>query len=103
METNNRPADPLAKGTLATAKQSFKDLFIWDQRVVVTNDHGEEYCEWQKPEPLKNPVSLFAQLSFKDWLYFLVGFLAWVCLSSVISAIYNLPLISNSPHGMTRC
>lgn len=77
MAITNRPADPLAKGTLATAKQGFKDLFIWDQRVVVRNDYGEEHCEWQKPEPLKNPISLFAQLKLKDWLYFLVGFLAW--------------------------
>lgn len=73
----NRPADALARGTLATAKQGLKDLFIWDQRVVVRNDYGEEHCEWQKPEPLKNPFSLFAQLRLKDWLYFIVGFLAW--------------------------
>ena len=77
MASTNRPADPLAKGTLATAKQGLKDLFIWDQRVVVRNDYGEEHCEWQKPEPLKNPFSLFAQLRLKDWLYFVVGFLAW--------------------------
>lgn len=77
MESTNRPADPLAKGTLATAKQGLKDLFTWDQRVVVRNEYGEEHCEWQKPEPLKNPISLFAQLSLKDWLYFIVGFLAW--------------------------
>jgi hypothetical protein len=77
MATTNRPADPLAKGTVATAKQAFKDLFIWDQRIVVSNDFGEEHCEWQKPEPLKNPISLLAQLKLKDWLYFLVGFLAW--------------------------
>jgi len=77
MATTNRPADPLAKGTFATAKQGLKDLFVWDQRIVVRNDYGEEHCEWQKPEPLKNPISLFAQLGLKDWLYFIVGFLAW--------------------------
>ncbi|KAH7092620.1 carboxylic acid transport protein [Paraphoma chrysanthemicola] len=77
MASTNRPADPLAKGTFATAKQGFRDLFVWDQRVVVTNDYGEEHCEWQRPEPLKNPISLFAQLRLKDWLYFIVGFLAW--------------------------
>lgn len=75
--SGNRPADPLAKGTLATAKQAWSDLFKWEQRVVVRNDYGEETCEWQKPEPLKNPFSLLAQLSLKDWAYFLVGFLAW--------------------------
>ncbi|KAH8626921.1 hypothetical protein IG631_18939 [Alternaria alternata] len=77
MSSTNRPADPLAKGIIPTAKQGLKDLFTWDQRVVVRNDYGEEHCEWQKPEPLKNPISLFAQLGWKDWLYFLVGFLAW--------------------------
>ncbi|OAK94129.1 carboxylic acid transport protein [Phaeosphaeriaceae sp. SRC1lsM3a] len=77
MASTNTPADPLAKGTFATAKQSFRDLFIWKQRVVVRNDYGEEHCEWQDPEPLKNPFSLFAQLRLKDWLYFIVGFLAW--------------------------
>jgi hypothetical protein len=75
--TGNRPADPLAKGTFATAKQALSDLFKWDQRVVVRNEYGEETCEWQKPEPLKNPFSLLAQLSLKDWAYFLVGFFAW--------------------------
>jgi MFS family permease len=77
MASTNEPADPLAKGTLATAKQAWKDLFIWKQRVVVTNDYGEEHTEWQTPEPLKNPFSLLAQLSAKDWLYFVVGFSAW--------------------------
>jgi putative sialic acid transporter len=77
MASTNRPADPLAKGIIPTAKQALRDLFTWDQRVVVRNDYGEEHCEWQKPEPLKNPISLFAQLGWKDWLYFLVGFLAW--------------------------
>lgn len=75
--SENRPADPLAKGTFATAKQALGDLFKWDQRVVVTNAYGEQVCEWQKPEPLKNPFSLLAQLALKDWAYFLVGFFAW--------------------------
>lgn len=73
----NEPADDLAKGTLATAKQSFRDLFIWKQRVVVSNDYGETRCEWQQPEPWKNPFSLMAQLSAKDWVFFIVGWLAW--------------------------
>ncbi|KAF2010576.1 MFS general substrate transporter [Aaosphaeria arxii CBS 175.79] len=77
MATSYEPADPLAKGTLATAKQAWSDLFIWKQRVVVTNDHGETHTEWQSPEPLKNPISLMAQLKAKDWLYFIVGFCAW--------------------------
>lgn len=77
MATSYEPADPVAKGIVATARQSWSDLFKWKQRVVVTNEHGETHTEWQSPEPLKNPFSLLAQLSAKDWLYFIVGFLAW--------------------------
>ncbi|KAH7318258.1 carboxylic acid transport protein [Stachybotrys elegans] len=73
----NTPADDLAKGVIPTMKQSVKDLFIWKQRVVLTNSYGETRCEWQEPDPIQNPISLFAQLSLKDWVFFLVGFLAW--------------------------
>ena len=78
MASTYEPADPIAKGILPTAKQSLSDLFVWKQRVVVTNDFGEEHTEWQSPEPLKNPISLFAQLSLRDWVFFIVGFLAWM-------------------------
>ncbi|KAF2144966.1 uncharacterized protein K452DRAFT_265458 [Aplosporella prunicola CBS 121167] len=71
------PAEPFAKGTFATAKQAWGDLFRWKQRVVVTNEFGEERTEWQAPEPLRNPISLFAQLSLRDWIFFSVGFIAW--------------------------
>ncbi|PGH21554.1 hypothetical protein AJ80_03114 [Polytolypa hystricis UAMH7299] len=74
----NEPADPVAKGTLATAKQAWKDLFRWQMRVEVTNDLGETHCEWQDPAPLKNPISLAAKLSGKDWLCFMVGLLSWM-------------------------
>ncbi|EEB99871.1 hypothetical protein MPER_00336 [Moniliophthora perniciosa FA553] len=77
MQSTNEPAEPIAKGIFATAKQSFGDLFRWKQRVQVTNEYGETRTEWQAPEPLKNPISLFAQLSLKDWVFFLVGFCAW--------------------------
>lgn len=77
MVAQNEPADPLAKGTFATAKQSWSDLFQWKQRVVVTNDLGETMTEWQSPPPLKNPISLFMMLSGTQWLYFLVGLYAW--------------------------
>ncbi|KAJ2903300.1 hypothetical protein MKZ38_010117 [Zalerion maritima] len=73
----NEPADPIAKGVIATAKQSWKDLFIWKQRVVVRNEYGEEHCEWQDPDPLQNPFKLMGQLSLKDWVFFFVGFAAW--------------------------
>ncbi|KAL6245135.1 hypothetical protein RBB50_007910 [Rhinocladiella similis] len=76
-EIRNEPADPIVRGTFATAKQSWADLFRWKQRVAVTNEHGETYCEWQSPRPLRNPISLFAQLSARDWIFFLVGLAAW--------------------------
>lgn len=77
MESTHEPADPIAKGVIPTAIQSIQDLFTWKQRVVVTNSQGETTCEWAKPVPLKNPVSLLAQLSAKDWVFFIVGFAAW--------------------------
>ena len=77
MESIRKPADPFAKGVLATARQSWKDLFIWEQRIVVTNAYGVTSTEWARPVPLRNPISLMAQLSLRDWAFFIVGFLAW--------------------------
>lgn len=79
METPQRgePADPIVKGTFATAKQSFGDLFKWKQRTAITNDYGETYCEWRKPQPLRNPISLFMMLDFRGWSFFIVGLAAW--------------------------
>lgn len=73
----NEPADDLAKGVIATARQSWRDLFVWKQRVVVSNEYGETRCEWKQPDRIINPISLFAQLSARDWLFFVVGFCAW--------------------------
>ncbi|GAB1209730.1 hypothetical protein APSETT445_008511 [Aspergillus pseudonomiae] len=58
-------------------QQAWGDLFKWKQRVVVTNEYGETRTEWQEPDPIKNPISLFAQLSARDWVFFLVGLTAW--------------------------
>lgn len=77
MESTHEPADPVAKGILPTAKQSWHDLFNFKQRVVVTNELGETTTEWARPVPLRNPISLLAQLSGRDWLFFIVGFAAW--------------------------
>lgn len=75
---SNEIADPIAKGIIPTARQSFKDLFIWKQRVEVTNEYGEtSHAEWTAPEPIRNPISLMAQLSARDWLFFIVGLAAW--------------------------
>ena len=77
MESTGREAEPIAKGTLASAKQSFRDLFRWEQRVQITNEYGEYRTEWQRPLPLQNPFSLFASLSPSGWLFFIVGFASW--------------------------
>ncbi|PIG80576.1 carboxylic acid transport protein [Aspergillus arachidicola] len=77
MSTTNEPAEPIPTGILATAKQAWGDLFKWKQRVVVTNEYGETRTEWQEPDPIVNPISLFAQLGARDWVFFLVGLTAW--------------------------
>ncbi|KAI1098398.1 carboxylic acid transport protein [Jackrogersella minutella] len=77
MAHGNEPADPLARGIFATARQSWGDLFRWKQRVVVANEIGESHTEWHSPERLRNPISLFMMLTAKDWIYFLVGLFAW--------------------------
>lgn len=77
MASNNQDAEPLARGTIPTMKQSWADLFRWRQRVTITNEYGEITTEWQSPEPLQNPISLLMQLKTRNWLFFVVGFLAW--------------------------
>ncbi|EPS30701.1 hypothetical protein PDE_05653 [Penicillium oxalicum 114-2] len=74
---SNEPAEPIPKGIVATARQSFADLFVWKQRVEITNEFGETRAEWQAPEPIQNPIGLMAQLSARDWVFFLVGLAAW--------------------------
>lgn len=44
---------------------------------MLQNEYGEYRTEWQRPLPLKNPISLFRQLTGQGWLYFIVGFAAW--------------------------
>ncbi|MCJ1253534.1 hypothetical protein MMC24_001346 [Lignoscripta atroalba] len=75
--SSHEAAEPIVKGTFATAKQAFADLFRWRQRVAIINEDGETHTEWQSPEPLQNPIKLFAQLSARDWVFFLVGLSAW--------------------------
>ncbi|PGG97682.1 MFS transporter, SHS family, lactate transporter [Blastomyces parvus] len=75
--SGNERAEPIAKGILPTAKQALGDLFRWKMRVEVTTAEGETYCEWQDPPRFRNPFSLCAQLSARDWLFFGVGLFAW--------------------------
>ncbi|MBE3043286.1 MFS transporter [Candidatus Bathyarchaeota archaeon] len=73
----NTPADPLAKGVIPTARQALSDLFVWNQRVVLTNEHGETRCEWKQPDRVQNPITLFRMLSAKGWIMFMCGLAAW--------------------------
>jgi hypothetical protein len=90
-------AEPWPKGTLATAKQGFSDMFTWKQRTQVYNDYGESHFVWQNPEKPKNPFKLFAQLSAKGWLFFIVGFFAWT--GRIIIIICFFSSLTNS----SRC
>lgn len=70
-------AEPVAKGIWPTMKQAWGDLFVWKMRVEVVNEEGESRTEWHDPPMMRNPVSLMAQLSLRDWVFFLVGLFAW--------------------------
>lgn len=74
---HNEPAEPVAEGIWAVAKQSWADLFRWRQRVEIVNEQGEKRAEWQDPDRFQNPIKLFMLLSARDWLFFLVGLAAW--------------------------
>ncbi|CAJ2503810.1 Uu.00g112040.m01.CDS01 [Anthostomella pinea] len=77
MESTGETTEPVARATIATAKQSFHDLFVWKQRVEIRNEYGEVRTGWHKPLPLRNPISLLAQLPPSGWLCFIVGVAAW--------------------------
>lgn len=76
METTGIEASPKTHGIWPAASQSFRDLFIWQQRTETTLPNGITKTEWTKPLPLKNPFSLLRQLTAKNWLYFTVGLAA---------------------------
>lgn len=76
MDSTGIEARPKAKGIIPAATQSFKDLFIWQQRTETTFPNGQTKTEWTKPTSLKNPFSLMGQLTAKNWLYFSVGLAA---------------------------
>ncbi|KAL1837277.1 hypothetical protein VTJ49DRAFT_4063 [Mycothermus thermophilus] len=79
MRSTQESADPIVKGVVATAKQSWHDLFTLKQRIIVARDaQGAALTTQLVPAPpLRNPVRLLAQLSPRAWLFFLVGLAAW--------------------------
>lgn len=78
MPAAHEPAEPVASGVFAVAKQSFGDLFRWKMRVEVLNEYGEKRAEWQDPPRLRNPIALCMMINAQGWLFFVVGFFAWV-------------------------
>lgn len=77
MSSTYAPAEPIAKGILPTAAQAFSDLFKWKRRVEVTDEDGQVRTEWHPLDPVRNPFSLCALLSSRDWMFFFAGFAAW--------------------------
>ncbi|PFH63103.1 hypothetical protein XA68_18240 [Ophiocordyceps unilateralis] len=71
----DEPADDLAQGVVATARQSWQDLFTLRQRIVLSTPPS---CAWRHAAPIGNPIRLLAQLSARGWLFFLVGLGAWM-------------------------
>ncbi|KAG9094226.1 hypothetical protein FS749_012865 [Ceratobasidium sp. UAMH 11750] len=63
-------------GMFRQAIEAVKDLFR-HERVTVLDEHGNYVEKVIKPEPLINPITLVRMLTWKNWLFFLVGLAAW--------------------------
>ena len=73
-------------GMFHTAGEAVKDLFR-HERVTIIDEHGNQVEKVIKPEPLPNPLRLLGMLTFKNWLFFIVGLAAWTVCSSFESEI----------------
>ena len=100
--TYHEPADPIPDGIMATAKQSLRDLFIWKQRTEVINQYGEVRYEWQAAPKVQNPIKLLMQLNAKQWLFFFVGFLAWMADAFDFHALSIQTVKLASYYGQTK-
>ncbi|KAG9243812.1 major facilitator superfamily domain-containing protein [Calycina marina] len=77
LPSTDRPAEPFAVGVLATAKQSFGDVWKqWPQRTEIADEEGRVQTVWRQPT-LSNPWSQFRMLNWKAWCHFIVGFICW--------------------------
>ncbi|KAG8678056.1 hypothetical protein FRC09_020151, partial [Ceratobasidium sp. 395] len=63
-------------GMFRQAVEAVKDLFR-HERVTILDEHGNYVEKIIKPEPLINPITLVRMLTWKNWLFFLVGLAAW--------------------------
>ncbi|KAF8610771.1 MFS general substrate transporter [Ceratobasidium sp. AG-I] len=63
-------------GMFKQAAEAVKDLFR-HERVTVLDEHGNYVEKIIKPEPLVNPITLVRMLTWKNWLFFIVGLAAW--------------------------
>lgn len=53
-----------------------QDLFR-HERITILDEHGNYVDKVIKPEPLINPITLLRMLTWKNWLFFIVGLAAW--------------------------
>ncbi|KAF8758995.1 transporter [Rhizoctonia solani] len=65
-------ASPERPGMFKQAAEAVKDLFR-HERVTILDEHGNYVEKVIKPEPLVNPIKLLCMLTWKNWLFFLVG------------------------------
>jgi hypothetical protein len=57
---------------LHEAGENIKDLFRL-QTITVIDEHGNTVQKKAEIRPPANPITLFRKLTWKNWLYFLVG------------------------------
>jgi hypothetical protein len=71
-------AAPVARqGIIAGGLQSVRDLFRWDIRTIVIDEHGNEVEVWERPTAPPNPFRLLGMLSLAGWCAYAIGFFAW--------------------------
>lgn len=71
-------SQPAARtGVVAGAIQSVRDLFRWDIRTIVIDEHGNEVEVWETPRAPPNPFRLLGMLGAMGWAAYLIGFFAW--------------------------
>jgi hypothetical protein len=57
---------------LHEAAENIKDLFR-HQTITIIDEHGNTVQKKAEIRPLQNPITLCMKLTWKNWLFFLVG------------------------------
>lgn len=61
-------------GMLHDARESIKDLFR-KEKVTIIDEDGKTVTKELEIQPLHNPITLLRKLTWKNWLFFIVGML----------------------------